>query len=263
MIIEELKASLQAAGLVEGSIVYISSDVASFGIPKELRKEVLARGFEVLLNGYIDTFKSIVADSGILIMPTFTYSFCKSEIYNVQETPSTVGVLTEYFRKRNDVCRNRHPIFSVAAFGKQAKSYTSLSSFDCFGEESIFGKLYKDNAFYITFGIHMQQGLTAFYYSEQKKGVPYRCFKDFDGIIVDRNEKINVKSRYYVRKYDIEYEDYWYDIEKKALLTHMASEFIYNGAPVIITRAAVLDKLIQRELEKDIYCLISTQVGQK
>lgn len=32
-------------------------------------------------------------------MPTFTYSFCKNEIYDKLNSKSTVGVLTEYFRK--------------------------------------------------------------------------------------------------------------------------------------------------------------------
>ena len=54
-------------------------------------------------------------------MPTFTYSFCKTGIFNVQKSRSEVGLFSEYFREKCGNFRSDHPILSVCGKGKLAK----------------------------------------------------------------------------------------------------------------------------------------------
>lgn len=40
----------------------------------------------------------IIGKNGTLIMPVFSYSFCKNEIYDKLYSKGKVGVLNEFFR---------------------------------------------------------------------------------------------------------------------------------------------------------------------
>lgn len=82
---------------------------------------------------------------GLLVLPTHTWASVNASNprYDVEETASCVGILSEMFRKRADVVRSWHPTHSVAAKGADAAAFTT-------GEErfttptargSVWGKL--------------------------------------------------------------------------------------------------------------------------
>ena len=95
---------LESAGVKEGDTICVQSQLYSFG--KSLLKK------EDFLGMMIYVLQYVIGIKGTLLMPSFSYSFCKGEEYNVQQTPSDVGILTEYFRQMPDVYRTEHPIFS-------------------------------------------------------------------------------------------------------------------------------------------------------
>ncbi|MHA1764680.1 MAG: AAC(3) family N-acetyltransferase [Promethearchaeota archaeon] len=253
MIIENLKLLFEEYGIKKGDIICIHSDITSFGIPKELKDKVKEKGINFLLESYIDTFKAVVSENGLILMPTYTYSATKNEVFHIQNTPSTVGALTEYFRKQKSVHRSLHPIFSYAAWGKNAEDFLKIDNFDCFGENSIFEKFFRLNIKYVLFGVDMQHGATFVYYSEEKAKVYYRYHKIFKGRIKDDDGSINkvVNVKYFVRNYDIPYEDYWYDLEKIALERYIAKKFEYSGGNILIMKSQEIDALIQEELSKN------------
>ena len=79
------------------------------------------------MNSLIKVLKESVGDNGKVIMPAFSYSFCKKEKFDIETSKSTVGVLTEFFRKQNDVERTIHPIFSSSIWGKNKENLINLS----------------------------------------------------------------------------------------------------------------------------------------
>lgn len=251
MIIQDLKKLFNFHGINLGDYICIHSDITSFGIPSSLKEQIKLKGINFLLDSYIDTFKAVVGEEGLIVMPTFTYSACKDEIYDIQESKSTVGVLTEYFRKQKDVYRSLHPIFSYAAWGKNSKDFLKLDSFDSFGTKSFFQKLYDYNVIYLLFGCNSQQSATFALYTEEKMKVYYRYYKYFSGKIKDGNNLIETDVRYFVRDLDLDFEDDRYALDQKALEKGVAKSFQYNGGTVIITRAQDIDRLIQEELEKE------------
>src|SRR5690625_1191242 len=66
----------------------------------------------------LDAFSELLT-RGLLILPTHTWAQMNVEynIFDVQNEPSCVGILTEIFRKRPGVLRSWHPTHSVAALG--------------------------------------------------------------------------------------------------------------------------------------------------
>ena len=115
----------------------VTPDIAVFG-------KLAVRDRKFLLDTLVDVLKECVGKNGTIIMPTFTYSFCKGEVFDVDNSKSTVGILTEHFRSLPAVKRTQQPIFSCAVYGKKQEYYLNVSK-DSFGKGSIFEKLHKDN----------------------------------------------------------------------------------------------------------------------
>lgn len=251
MVIQEIQNILKQNGVKKGDTVCVFSDITSFGIPDVVKEEVKKSGINFLLDSYIETFKAAVGEDGLLLMPTFTYSACNNEVYDVKNTKSTVGVLTEYFRQQPGVKRSLHPIFSFAAWGKNADSFLKIEDYDSFGPKSVLGKLDDMNAVYVLFGVDMPSSATFVLYSEQKHKVHYRYFKDFPGIIVDGERKIETDVSYYVRDLDINYEYSWENLEKRGREQGIIKAGIFGSGEIMMMRARDIDKLIYEELQRD------------
>ncbi|MFH1979289.1 MAG: AAC(3) family N-acetyltransferase [Patescibacteria group bacterium] len=249
MIISELKELCQKAGIKKGNAICVFSDVANLGIPRETREGIKDNGINFLLDSYINTFKDLIGEDGLLVMPAFTYSACEGKVFDVDETKSTVGALTERFRKQKGVKRSLHPIFSFSAWGKGAKDLMDLKDFDSFGQNSVFEKLYKMNATYVLFGVNMHRSATFVLYSEQKNEVYYRYFKDFT--------VGGVTARYFVRDMDVDYRYSWVGLEEKGKKLGIIKEFGFGGGEILIMKSQEIDELIGEELKRDKDSLIS------
>lgn len=79
----------------------------------------------------IDALKEALGSNGTLMLPSFpgnTYSknyLEKYAMFDICNTPSAMGVITEYFRKTKGVKRSFHPTDPVCAIGCLAEYYTS------------------------------------------------------------------------------------------------------------------------------------------
>ena len=89
---QDVVDALIQVGLKEGDLVLIHSDVSSFGKLGEVRDR------QLFLQLILDAFFEVIGLEGTLIVPTFTYSFCKKEVFEALKTPSTVGIFSEFIR---------------------------------------------------------------------------------------------------------------------------------------------------------------------
>ncbi|EGK8007591.1 aminoglycoside N(3)-acetyltransferase [Campylobacter lari] len=181
---------LQKLQIKKGDILCIHSDLIGFGKPQLPREEFLKK--------IIECFEECVGKTGTIIMPTFTYSFCKQEIYDKIASHSSAGVLTNFFRSQENVKRTNDPLFSFAVKGAKENIFLS-DTVSCFSSNSVYGNLLKMKGKLLLFGT--QRGHTFCHFIEEQHQVPYRYFKVFNGII--KNEKgIEHKKniKYFVRK---------------------------------------------------------------
>lgn len=96
--------------------------------------------------------------------------------------------------------RTNDPIFSFVIKGFKEDLFLQDTQ-SCFGKNSVYDILYKNNGKFITFG---GIGHTLVHYAEEKFGVEYRFFKDFSGKVIDEFGNLQDKKiAYYVRKLDI------------------------------------------------------------
>ena len=104
-----ISADLRALGLAEGMNVVVHSSLSSLG------------WVEGGADAVIDALLAAIGKAGTLVMPTFT--FPPVPVFDPLTTRSTVGLITETFRKRNGVLRSLHPTHSVAVFGPLARHF--------------------------------------------------------------------------------------------------------------------------------------------
>jgi aminoglycoside 3-N-acetyltransferase len=155
-------------------------------MPNERRLDLLIEAIEAAIGG-----------DGTLVMPAFSYSFTRGEPFDICNTPSTAGMLTERFRTRPGVRRTADPIFSFATRGPLARELCAIPVKECFGAESVFAALHRLNAHIIDLGCSMSRGGTFVHYVETAHGVDYRYNKVFSGTVILPNGQTGESSVVY------------------------------------------------------------------
>ncbi|MDA8599365.1 AAC(3) family N-acetyltransferase [Porticoccaceae bacterium] len=175
-----------------------SSDVimvhGDAGVAAQLRHLDVDRRLDFLFDEMIN----FIGDEGTLVVPAFSYSFTKNVDFDVLETPSDVGLFSEWFRSLPGTKRSRNPNFSVSSIGKYADQFVNASTTDCFGPNTAFDLLYKHNAKLVCLGCDFSR-ITFVHYVEQTLGVCYRYFKSFSGVVIDGDDRQEITNTYYVR----------------------------------------------------------------
>jgi aminoglycoside 3-N-acetyltransferase len=192
---QDLDACLASLGVAPGDTILLHSDAMVVAQYPGLGNSA---GIEFLL----DCLEEALGPDGTLVLPTFTYSSTRGEPFDPASTPSAVGMVTELFRRRPGTIRTSDPIFSVAAHGPKAARYGQIATDECFGTQSIWGQLYREDALIVGLGCSLDRA-TFVHFVERLWGVDYRFDKLFVGpqVAPDGTSR-PVTMRYYVRDLD-------------------------------------------------------------
>lgn len=171
----DIRDALLKVGAQDCDVLYVHTGMR-FGLPSLKRKELLGQLFEIFENLDIPT----------LVFPTFTFSFCNSEIYNPATTPTSMGALNEYIRKSGLGKRSMDPLLSVYVLGDDLGLTDNLSEYSI-GLGSSYDKLHNcsKNVKFLFFGTDMRECFTYTHYVEALMEVPYRYNRKFSGIICE------------------------------------------------------------------------------
>lgn len=194
-IFTEFKENLKKLKFKDGDIIFLVSDMTKLLINN---REISP---DYTLNSILDALLDVVGNNGTILLPTYNFDFCKGITYDYLNTPSRSGALGKAALKRKDFVRTTNPIYSFAVAGKDKNKLYNLKHSSCFGNDSPFYYLHKNNSKYFSIGIDIKDsGFTPGHYIEEKVRVSYRYFKDFTGKYIDKNktEKI-VKYKFYVK----------------------------------------------------------------
>lgn len=146
---KHIEEKLIKIGIKDGDIIMLHSSLSKMGL--------VEGGAQTVINSFL----KIIGSAGTLVMPTFpavgfNIDYLKTKpVFNVLNTPSKMGLITETFRKMNNTKRSLHPTDSVSAFGKEA-GYITNSHFDQktpYNANSPFFKLCELNAKIVLLGV--------------------------------------------------------------------------------------------------------------
>ena len=221
------------------------TELINLGIPLVSKKE--------FLNIIISCFLEVLGDGGTLIMPTFTYNFCRYQDYDKIHSKSTMGILTEFFRKIEKSVRTNDPIFSFAIQGAKTKFFLKDTS-TCFGEGCVYDMLHKNNGKILLFGTE-NSGYTFTHFIEEKLKIDYRHFKEFSGKLIDEDGRTYSKSiKLYVRdtKFSL-------DIEKHKKILQESNNFkkeFLGNAPIVCINSKLYLSEFEKALRINPHCLL-------
>lgn len=142
----------------------------------------------------LDVLMEYFGREGLLVFPTLTYDIYGQEkmLFSPEKTPSVVGLLTEMFRKRENVVRSLHPTHSVAAYGRDAEKFCEghdRFSTPC-AARSPWGKLYDRKAKILFIGTKSIGCSTFFHGVEEFLPVPGMFEKDPYTLILEHPEGV-------------------------------------------------------------------------
>lgn len=149
---DDITASLREVGLRPGDGVFLHSSLSSFG--------EIEGGSQTV----IDALDEVLGPEGAIVMPAFplvggTQEYLSTDpVFDLAETPSTMGALTERFRTSPGVVRSLHPTHSVAARGPGAEAL--LAGHDeaetPFGAGTPFARMIERGMVQLWFGVGLR-----------------------------------------------------------------------------------------------------------
>lgn len=149
---DALVATLRQVGVEPGMTVCVHSSLSRLGY--------IEGGAETV----IDSLMTAVGEDGSLMMPTFSMggdmaSYVRDlDVFDYRTTPSSVGIIPETFRRRDDVRRSCHPTNSVAVRGPAADELLEghEDSLTPFGFDTPYGRFAeRDDAYVLMLDTHL------------------------------------------------------------------------------------------------------------
>jgi aminoglycoside 3-N-acetyltransferase len=134
---EDFVSALRRLGVEQGGVILVHSTMTAFecytGKPTEI----------------ITALQRVIGHEGALMMPTMPFSGTAVEYalagrtFDVEKTPSRMGIISELFRRSPGVIRSLHPTHPVAVWGSRAESMIH-EHYKCktpCGRDSPYGRL--------------------------------------------------------------------------------------------------------------------------
>jgi aminoglycoside 3-N-acetyltransferase len=190
--------ALREVGLRAGDVVFCHSSVAMLGIPAEGLDEAAIGAV------YAAAFREVLGPEGTLVLPAFTYSYTKGEVYDPAATPPApaIGALPIALWRHPAAARSLDPLFSVIALGGRARELAERAGAeDSFGAGSIYALLLALDAAILNIGLRGTHAQLA-HHVEQQAGVSYRFIKRFRGTTVVDGAARETEVAYNVRALD-------------------------------------------------------------
>lgn len=244
----ELASALEAVGVRRGDVLFSHSNVGYFGLPEAGRTP------EAVFSTIVGAIQDVIGEEGTLVVPTFSYSFCRRQPFDPANTPSTCGAFTEMVRRHPDARRSVEPIFSVAALGARAEELTADVSAECFGAGSFWQRFLQHDG--IICNLNFDAGSTFVHYVERCLGVPYRFDKLFPGVVEEDGRRRKMGAVFFCQDLTnpltgAAFEPFDVLARKRGLAR---SERVGRGAVVAI-RARDTFALIEEQLKHDPWLL--------
>lgn len=198
----------------------------------------------------LDSLSAFMKD-GLLVLPTHTWEYINQEnpVFDVENSPSNVGILTEKFRQRENVSRSEHPTHSVAALGSDAQTFTEGEyKFDtsC-ARESVWGKLVDRQADILLLGVDLTKN-TFMHGIEEWIDIPGRMTDTHEDLysILNSGEKVHVPSR---RHQGLSWSDHFWKVEEILLEQGAMEKGTFGDATVRVVDAEKTAELLTELLQ--------------
>ena len=179
----QLLLALQEVGVRTGDILFVQADLDALGA------ECRSQTRELRCAAVLRALRDAIGEAGTLVVPTYTFSFCRLERFDPAATPTAGGPwspaadLLEAVRALPGAIRSLDPIHSAAAVGPAAARLLHDLPPTCFGPGSLQHRLRREGARLCALGLDLGEA-TMVHHAEAMAEVPFRYRKLFTGTVV-------------------------------------------------------------------------------
>lgn len=135
----------------------------------------------------LESFLAALGNKGTLILPLFNFNFSETKFFDIRNTPSQMGALTELGRNYSGSIRTGHPIYSFGVIGMHASRFDGLNNISGYGADSPFAILKELDGKIGVLDLEDQNSMTFYHHVEEMHNVSYRYFKEFEGNYIDHS----------------------------------------------------------------------------
>ena len=145
---QDIIATYKAVGLKRGDNLVLKTDLLKLGRYEHFNKQHILRDHIRAIDEVIDF------GAGTLVVATSSTNLCNTDTpFDINNTPSIVGILTEHIRQLPQTIRSYHAFESYAAIGANAEAFcTDLSRFS-YGLNTPEDRLVEHNATCVCLGV--------------------------------------------------------------------------------------------------------------
>jgi len=240
---EDVYNALKNVGANECETLFIHSDIMFGTVPKGFKRKE-----------YLSILYSVINDLKVknIIVPTFTYSFCNQEDFDVNKSVTSMGAFNEYIRKQQDRYRTLDPLLSLSVPVSLKDKFDCISNHSL-GEGSGLDIVHKlSDVKFLFMGTHMGECFTYLHYIEKMKEVPYRFDLGFNGKVIDYNqEERNIKQYIHTACFGVKPKNF-YDFEEQLISDSKMKKCILADSFLECVDEKVVYKEIVDALERDI-----------
>ena len=192
--VERLVNDLKACGLKEGDDVLVHTSLSKIGYVENGQQTV------------VSALTKVIGSQGNLLMPTspnagLQLEYIRSlEAFDVKNSPSALGAITEYFRKLHNVKRSAHPTEPVACLGPDADFYTGghIGELTPYTERSPFARISERGGKILYIGVTFDNAGTNLHTLEDAVDFKYPVYFNevFDvKLILENGEQKTVQTK--------------------------------------------------------------------
>src|SRR5690625_358277 len=238
---EDLLTQLKDMNIDQSRTIIVHSSMKSIGD--------VEGGADTVLDAFSNFMKN-----GLLVFPTHTWADVNKNQpkFYVETSPSYIGILTEKFRKRPNVIRSLHPTHSVAALGKDAKSFTAGDErFDtpC-ARGSAWGKLLDRQGQIMLVGVDLRR-CTFIHGIEEWMDVPGRMTDHHEQLytVLPDGTKISVPQR---RHTGLAWSEHYWKVEEVLAKRGAITYGKFGDADVLVCDTVKMHRDISKMLAIDL-----------
>ena len=214
-----LEDYFQKGGILKSDKIMLHSNISYLW--KKLKKD----GLNVSLSDILDSLINYLGEKGLLIVPTFNFSFCEGQKYDAVNTKSQMGSFSENARLKGIQNKTWHPVYSFVMFGNIPEKEIKKINYSAYGKESLFNWITEADGKISIIDLPDQKSMTYYHYVEELKNVSWRYMKTFTGGYKDLKGEVSVaNANIFVRRVDLGIETNVNKMEKI-----LWSKSLYSG----------------------------------
>lgn len=161
------------------------------------------KGIKLTPEDIFYSFLDAIGENGTILFPCFDINIKKNMEFDIKNSKSKMGILSEIARNYKDSFRTKHPLYSFAVIGNKKNLFYKCDEETGVGKGSPFNIVHQNDGKIAVLNLNEKSSMTFYHYVEKMHNVEYRHIIDFNVKYIDENNFVSHKEySYYARKRD-------------------------------------------------------------